>query len=52
MADEFPEVMHHEGRIFSPVSAFGYTVAAFQAQNDEIQALKAEVDRLRELVEA
>jgi hypothetical protein len=51
MADEFPEVMHHGGRVFSPVSAFGYTVAAFQAQNEEIEALRAEVQRLRELVE-
>lgn len=31
LAEDFPEVMHHEGRIFSPVSAFGYAVGAIQA---------------------
>ena len=41
MADEFPEVMHHEGRIFSPVSAFGYTVAAFNGMQKEIDELRA-----------
>lgn len=39
MADDMPEVMHHNGKIFAPVSAFGYAVAA-------IQALLAKVDRL------
>ena len=31
MAEEYPEVMHHNGRIFSPVSAFGETAAAIKA---------------------
>jgi len=43
MADEAPWVMHQHGRIFSPVSAFGYTVAAFRAMQDEIDDLKAQL---------
>lgn len=43
MADEFPEVMHHEGRIFSPPSAFGYTVAAFQAMDNKIRELEGQI---------
>lgn len=40
MADEAPWVMHHHGKIFSPGSAFGYTVAAFKAMQAEIDDLK------------
>lgn len=40
MADEAPWAMHHGGRIFSPVSAFGHAAAA-------LQAVAAEIDRLR-----
>jgi len=43
MADEMPEVMHHEGRIFSPVSAFGYTVAAFHAVQAQIDTLRGQL---------
>lgn len=39
MADEYPEVMHHNGRIFSPVSAFGELMLA-------IKALAQKIDRL------
>ena len=39
MAEELPEVMHHDGRIFSPISAFGELLLA-------IKALNAKVDRL------
>lgn len=39
MAEELPEVMHHNGKIFSPVSAFGELLLA-------IKALNAKVDRL------
>jgi hypothetical protein len=41
--EDAPEVMHHEGKIFSPISAFGYTVGAIQALYDEINSLKAKV---------
>ena len=47
MAENFPEVMHHDGKIFSPVSAFGYTVATFQAMAEELANLKQELEALR-----
>lgn len=31
LAEEYPQVMHHGGRIFNPVSAFGELVLAIQA---------------------
>ncbi len=43
LGDDAPWVMHHGGRIFSPVSAFGYTVAAFQAIQEEIDNLREHV---------
>jgi hypothetical protein len=41
--EDAPEVMHHEGRIFSPVSAFGYTVGAIQELHNKIQKLEAQL---------
>ena len=43
MAEEMPEVMHHDGRIFSPVSAFGQCVLAIKALGAEVQSLKAQL---------
>jgi len=40
LAEELPEAMHHKGRIFSPVSAFGLCVAAIQALHRENQELR------------
>lgn len=40
MADELPQAMHHKGRIFNPVSAFGLCVAAIQALHRENQELR------------
>jgi hypothetical protein len=45
MGDEFQEVMHHNGRIFSPVSAFGYTVQAVKALEAKIARLEEELKR-------
>ena len=44
MAEELPEIMHHNGRIFSPVSAFGELLLAFKA-------LAAKVDRLEQVAQ-
>ena len=41
--EDAPEVMHHEGRIFSPVSAFGYTVGAIQELHNKIQKLEIQL---------
>ena len=41
MADEAPWAMHHGGQIFNPVSAFGYTVLAFQTLEQRVAALEA-----------
>lgn len=43
MADELPEVMHHNGRIFSPVSAFGLSCLAIKALADRVERLEAAV---------
>lgn len=40
MGDDAPWAMHHGGRIFSPVSAFGYTVAAFHAVDLRVAELE------------
>ena len=48
LGNEFPEVMHHSGRIFSPVSAFGYTVGAVQALNTELEYLRNRVGQLED----
>jgi len=37
LGDEAPWAMHHGGRIFSPVSAFGHTVMAIQALATQLQ---------------
>ena len=42
--EDAPEVMHHEGKIFSPVSAFGYTVGAVRAMSDRIATLESRLD--------
>jgi hypothetical protein len=44
--EDAPEVMHHDGKIFSPVSAFGYTVGAIQAMQQEIVDLREQVKEL------
>ncbi|MFA6045905.1 MAG: hypothetical protein WC718_13060, partial [Phycisphaerales bacterium] len=41
--DDSPEFGMDLGRSFSPVSAFGYTVAAVKALNDKIASLEAQV---------
>lgn len=46
MADSAPWAMHHKGRIFSPVSAFGHASLAIQALHKEFEGLKAEVAAL------
>jgi len=51
LGDEFPEVMHYGGKIFSPVSAFGYTVAAFHEVGSEINKLENRVKRLERQIE-
>lgn len=43
MADEAPWVMHHKGRIFSPVSAFGHAAAAIQELAREVADLKIQI---------
>lgn len=46
MADQFPEVMDFGARRFAPASAFGYTVQAIKALEQEIKEIK----ELKELV--
>lgn len=41
MADEYPEVMMYDGKIFSPISAFGEAMLAIKALAGEIEQLKA-----------
>lgn len=45
-AEEAPEVMHHDGQIFSPVSAFGYTVGAIKKLSSQLDMLRAQVNAL------
>uniref|UniRef100_A0A6M3LC69 Peptidase S74 domain-containing protein n=1 Tax=viral metagenome TaxID=1070528 RepID=A0A6M3LC69_9ZZZZ len=40
LAEEAPWVMHHNGRIFNPVNAFGYTAGAIRALKDKIEVLE------------
>lgn len=40
MADEAPWAMHHKGKIFSPISAFGHAAAAIQALASRVSALE------------
>jgi len=46
VADKAPWAMHHEGKIFSPVSAFGHTAGAVQALYSEIESLKKKIVEL------
>lgn len=41
MADELPEVMHHNGRIFSPVSAFGEMLLALKGLARRVERMEA-----------
>ena len=41
MADAAPWAMHHNGRIFNPVNAFGYTRASIEALNGKVERLEA-----------
>lgn len=41
LGDEYPEVMHHNGRIFNPVSAFGEAMLAIKALAQKISGLEA-----------
>lgn len=47
VADEAPWAMHFGGQILNPVNALGYTTAAIQAQQAQIDALKAEIAALK-----
>jgi len=40
MADELPEVMHHEGKIFSGISGFGHPLLAIKGLNEKIERLE------------
>lgn len=40
IGDEYREVMHHGGKIFNPVSAFGETVLAIQALAERLQRIE------------
>ena len=43
LGEEAPWAMHHGGRIFDPVSAFGHTAAAFAAMQQRIDRLEAKL---------
>jgi hypothetical protein len=47
MAEELPEVMHHNGRIFSPVSAFGMALLAIKALTEKVESLEAQLGQGR-----
>ena len=47
IADEAPWAMHFNGTILNPVNGLGYTTAAIQAQQAQIDALKAEIAALK-----
>ena len=47
LAEETPWAMHHKGKILNEVNTAGYTIAAIQAQQAQIEALKAELAALR-----
>jgi len=47
LGDEAPWAMHHSGRIFNPVNAFGYTVGAFKAMQEKIDALETEIAAIK-----
>lgn len=53
MGDEAPWVMQSDGKIFTPISAFGYTVAAFRAIHNRIETVEDRITQLeKEVVEA
>lgn len=43
MADEYPEVMMYDGKIFCPISAFGEAMLAIKALAAEVTSLKAQL---------
>lgn len=47
LANDAPWAMHHDGKILNPVNTFGYAAAAIQAQQAQIEALQAEIARLK-----
>src|SRR3990167_1354523 len=47
MGDEAPWAMHHSDEVFDPVSAFGRVVGAIQAQQAQIDVLKAKLATLK-----
>ena len=47
LADEAPWAMHFGGTILNPVNTAGYTIAAIQAQQAQIELLKAEIAALK-----
>jgi hypothetical protein len=45
--NDSPEFGMDQGRSFNPVTAFGYTVAAFKALHAQLELLQADVDALK-----
>jgi hypothetical protein len=45
MAEDMPEVMHHGGRIFSPVSAFGQCVLAIKGLYEKLSEIESRLPR-------
>lgn len=43
VGEEAPWAMHHEGRVFNPVSAFGHAVAAIQALTAQVKELEGKL---------
>lgn len=49
MADEAPHLMHYDGKIFNPVSAFGECVLAIKGLYEQVSRLKAVVGQTADL---
>ncbi len=49
MADEAPWAMHYNGGIVNPVNTLGYMVLGFQAVDERIKELEAEIIALKEV---
>ena len=47
VAEEAQWAMHHQGRILNEINTAGYAIASIQAQQAQIEALKAEIAALR-----
>ena len=47
MAEESPWAMHHDGKILNPITTVGVPIAAIQAQQAQIDVLKAEIAALK-----